>query len=451
MPSGSSSTKVKQHFVDEAIGWQANTAGAGKVEIAAVSSGVVVPISGTISATISGTINVSVVNTAGDAVPVSFSGNATVVQATHDNLNANANIQVGNVDVGSGNKVPVSGAVTATISGNVSVINANTVGNLVNAKVVEVGSVVDTGNSTTTPLSGGGNFTGTWKSLLGFSQIAVTINADADSATDGMKFQFSTDGTNVDDTYSFNFTADDSRRFQFPVTAQYFRVNFTSTAGAPGNQTFFRLQTILHTANILTSIHRLDADVDPDRSAELVKAGLIAQVAGSGDFIPIQANAGGILKVGGDVGIDDGATIIITNGTFDVNIIGGTTNQDIRIAAVAVGTTALPVDANINATWVGTVLADTNSSATDTLVASPGSSTAIQVRGFSVCNAGASVRQVSLRFGATFFWTGALAADGGAFNWNMIGHYPQSADNKSLIAYMGDSGTVIFSAAYKTA
>lgn len=31
-----------------------------------------------------------------------------VFQDTHDNLNANANIQVGNVDVGSGNPIPVS-------------------------------------------------------------------------------------------------------------------------------------------------------------------------------------------------------------------------------------------------------------------------------------------------------------------------------------------------------
>ncbi|RJO60321.1 MAG: hypothetical protein C4542_09525 [Dehalococcoidia bacterium] len=36
------------------------------------------------------------------------SGNVTVVQATHDNLNLNANLQVGNADVGVGNPVPVS-------------------------------------------------------------------------------------------------------------------------------------------------------------------------------------------------------------------------------------------------------------------------------------------------------------------------------------------------------
>lgn len=43
-------------------------------------------------------------------VPVSFSGNVTIVQATHDNLNLNANIQVNNTDVSSSNPVPTTQA-----------------------------------------------------------------------------------------------------------------------------------------------------------------------------------------------------------------------------------------------------------------------------------------------------------------------------------------------------
>jgi hypothetical protein len=42
--------------------------------------------------------------------PVGITGNVTVVQTTHDNLNANANIQVGDADVGNANPVPVSDA-----------------------------------------------------------------------------------------------------------------------------------------------------------------------------------------------------------------------------------------------------------------------------------------------------------------------------------------------------
>lgn len=46
----------------------------------------------------------------------------TVVQPTHDNLNANANIQVGDADVANGNPVPVSDAGgSLTVDGTVTV------------------------------------------------------------------------------------------------------------------------------------------------------------------------------------------------------------------------------------------------------------------------------------------------------------------------------------------
>lgn len=43
-----------------------------------------------------------------------------VTQATHDNLNLNANIQVGNVDAAGGNPVPISGTVTANAGTNLN-------------------------------------------------------------------------------------------------------------------------------------------------------------------------------------------------------------------------------------------------------------------------------------------------------------------------------------------
>lgn len=51
-------------------------------------------------------------------------GSLTVDQATHDNLNANANIQVNNTDVGNANPVPVSDAGgSITVDGTVSASN----------------------------------------------------------------------------------------------------------------------------------------------------------------------------------------------------------------------------------------------------------------------------------------------------------------------------------------
>ena len=52
------------------------------------------------------------------AIPVSFPAGVEVTQDTHDDLNANANIQIANTDVGAGNPVPVSltpAAVSPTI------------------------------------------------------------------------------------------------------------------------------------------------------------------------------------------------------------------------------------------------------------------------------------------------------------------------------------------------
>jgi hypothetical protein len=114
-----------------------------------------------------------------------------------------------------------------------------------------------------------------------------------------MTFQFSTDNTNWDDVYTFTYAAaDGARRFQFPVTAQYFRIVYTNGGTT---QTHFRVQTILHRQNVLTSIHRLADNTDPDRSAQVMKSALIARVNGTGDFIPVQANASGVLKIGGSV------------------------------------------------------------------------------------------------------------------------------------------------------
>lgn len=158
---------------------------------------------------------------------------------------------------------------------------------------VDQPNLVSTNNSSVATLGISGNFTGTADDVSGYAAVTVLIDASHDSATDGMTFEFSSDNSNWDDSYSFTYTAPGARRFQFPVTGQYFRVNYTN--GGVG-QTHFRLQTILHRSNVLTSIHRLVDNTHPDRSAQVMKAAVIAQAAGAGDFVPVQATAGGALK-----------------------------------------------------------------------------------------------------------------------------------------------------------
>lgn len=302
-----------------------------------VSSANPMPVSGPV--TNAGTFSVQADSVDGIAAEGAALGNGVLLQGDDgtDRKNVNVDATTGDVQVdvtntvtvdGSGVTQPVSGTVTANLSATdnavldaavalLTTIDADTdaiktavelIDNAISGSEMQVdlvkgGSVADANNSTTTPLGGGATYTGTGTDLLGYAAVCVTIYADVDGATDGMAFQFSSDGTNWDDVYTFTMdvSASDTRRFQFPVTAQYFRVVYTNGAGA---QSAFRVQTILHTANQLTSIHRLVSDMSPDRSAQVVKSVLFAQVNGSGDFTPIQANASGVLKIGGSVEVD---------------------------------------------------------------------------------------------------------------------------------------------------
>jgi len=177
-------------------------------------------------------------------------------------------------------------------------------------------NVVDSTNSSTSQLGASGSFApGAGTDVSGYSSVAVTVHSDVDSAADGMRFEFSMDNTNWDDVYKFNLDASSSqtRRFQFPVCAQYFRVNYINGASATSQ---FRVQTILHKENILTSIHRVDSVVKTDRSAQIVKSAIIAQREGAAvqDFYPVQSDVSGNLKVttiGSDIPSNPDAFVLV--------------------------------------------------------------------------------------------------------------------------------------------
>lgn len=161
---------------------------------------------------------------------------------------------------------------------------------------------IDANNSTTTPLGGSATFTGTGTDVSGYGGITVTLFADRDSTANGMKFQFSTDNTNwdLDIAGGFDYVGSTGRQFQFATQAKYFRVVFENGAVA---QSALRIQTLLHkNPPTITSIHRAADNVKPDRSATLVKSVLMGQVNGSGDLVPVQLSAAGILKTTGSAG-----------------------------------------------------------------------------------------------------------------------------------------------------
>lgn len=206
-------------------------------------------------------------------------------------------------------------------SGNVSVTGTVTTSS--------ASSVIDANNSTTTPLIADAVWTGTAVDCTGYSNITNTIYADQDSATDGMEYQFCSDssfGVNTD-THKFTLEAGSQRRFQFPVTARYFRIKFTN--GGTG-QGAFDVQNILHTTNVLTSIHRLGDTTTTDRSAQLTKSAIMGETtAGGGGMVNVKVNPSGTLQVNAsqdtDPWIVDGSgvtqpvsgTVTVANPTAD--------------------------------------------------------------------------------------------------------------------------------------
>ena len=210
-------------------------------------------------------------------------------------------------------------------------------------------NTISSDNSTTSTLIADAVYTGTGQDVSQCSVVTITLDSSHDSATDGMTFEFSTDNSNWDDVYSFTYTAaNGARRFQFPVTAQYFRIVYTN--GGTG-QTHFRVQTIAHDNATLTTVHRLVEAVHPDRSAQVMKTAIIAQAAGSGDFIPVQVTAGGNFKVSVEEisdGLDIGAgnagseTQRVSISTDDVNL--ASINTDAGTIAGAVAGTEMQVD-----------------------------------------------------------------------------------------------------------
>jgi len=159
-----------------------------------------------------------------------------------------------------------------------------------------VSNMIDSNNSTTTPLGGGIDFIGTGTDVSAYNSITIQVFADQNSMPNGMSFQFSSDNVNWDDenNYNLDISISEIRRFQFPVTAQYFRVVYANGGVA---QTEFRVQTILHTSDVLTSIHRLDTGLNNDRSVTVTKSVIAGETsAGGGAFVNVKVAPSGSLE-----------------------------------------------------------------------------------------------------------------------------------------------------------
>lgn len=100
-------------------------------------------------------------------------------------------------------------------------------------------SYISTNNSSTSTLTNGSTFTGTWEDVSKYESIIVAVKTDQDGV---FYIDFSPDGTNADSTLTRYYnTPDIEAPHRFTITRQYFRVRFTNDSGSA--QTSFRLQT----------------------------------------------------------------------------------------------------------------------------------------------------------------------------------------------------------------
>jgi len=89
-------------------------------------------------------------------------------------------------------------------------------------------------NSTTTLLGSAGVFTGTFEDVSGHVTASILVRANQPSATDGVVFQFSTDGTTVDrEVFRTYDQQPNGESYIVPVLAQYLRIKYFNGGGAP--------------------------------------------------------------------------------------------------------------------------------------------------------------------------------------------------------------------------
>lgn len=193
--------------------------------------------------------------------------------------------------------------------------------------------VVSAGNSTTTPLGTNETFTGTWTSTLAYSEAIVSVGvtgSSASSVTDGLKVQWSGDGSTVHDQDVFTISADSDKTFSFPMQRPYIRVVYQNDGVV---QTTFSLQLLLKVYASKGSSHRLQDDLVGQDDAIVTKSQIVGfTTAGGGNLIDVKVNPSGTLQVGGEVTVD----LPVGAATEEQQIIQGEVLEEIEHAVQSI-------------------------------------------------------------------------------------------------------------------
>ena len=123
---------------------------------------------------------------------------------------------------------------------------------------------VDTLNSSTAALLSGQTFTGTGVDVSNFASVVVAVKTDQAGA---LYIDFSPDNTNWDSSLSFNVASGLNEIHRITVTRKFYRVRFLNSSA--GDQTYFRLQSLLGQQQTLTSA--LNSQIQSDADTTVVR------------------------------------------------------------------------------------------------------------------------------------------------------------------------------------
>jgi hypothetical protein len=193
------------------------------------------------------------------------------------------------------NVTTVSPASTLPVATAISVTLDNDGALMANVVMMNNGTV-DAGNTTTDPLGIDEVFTGIGINVIEYASIIISCTADAPSATDGVEFQFGTDGITYKTTDNYTYTNGGAcKTWAVQTVGPYFRIKYTNGGTA---QTAFNLCTQFKKVAGVTSSHRVADNIEGQDDAALTKTILMAERAGGTPdvYININATAGGNLK-----------------------------------------------------------------------------------------------------------------------------------------------------------
>lgn len=135
--------------------------------------------------------------------------------------------------------------------------------------IVGLSSLVDSGNSTVTPLGIGGIFTGEWVDTSVYGTAIIGICTDVNSALNGLKIQYSADRITVCQDDEFTIIGGNPKTFSVGMANRFMRVHYTNGGTIQG---IMNIQTILKTASIKDSTMRISDPIVGDDDATLTKA-----------------------------------------------------------------------------------------------------------------------------------------------------------------------------------